>query len=364
MSQDLVISRARVSIPASPDVVLPRLIAAAGETAVRRFLEFFAATIPNRNTRAAYGRAVFQFFAWCDQHQLGELADIEPLHIAAYVESLGQTMAKPTVKQHLAAIRMLFDWLVIGHIVAINPATSVRGPKHVVRRGKTPVLDREEARALLDSIPAVRSARQLDGAICEVPDLVGLRDRALIATMIYTFGRVSAVLGMRVEDYYPLGKRWRVRLHEKGGKLHDVPAHHKLEAYLDAYIKAAGLVDDKKSPLFRSAVRRTGALTETALDRRNAWDMIQRRTAGAGVLTHAGCHTFRGTGITIHRRNGGKLEDAQRMAAHASPRTTMLYDHSDDDIRKSSGSGFEAPHAKKIGMRFATHTLKEAGVPQ
>jgi site-specific recombinase XerD len=279
-----------------------------------------------------YGRAVFQFFAWCDRHQLGELADIEPLHIAAYIESLGQSMSKPTVKQHLAAIRMLFHWLVTGHIVAVNPATSVRGPKHVVRRGKTPVLVAEEARELLDSIPIVRSVRRLDGTISEAPDLVGLRDRALIATMIYTFGRISAVVTMRVEDYYPQGKRWRIRLHEKGGKLHDVPAHHKLEAVLDAYIKAAGIGDDGKSSLFRSAVGRTGALTETALDRRNAWDMVQRRIAGAGILTHAGCHTFRGTGITIHRRNGGKLEDAQRMAAHASPRTTALYDHSDDDI--------------------------------
>jgi site-specific recombinase XerD len=327
-----VIAPARVSPALGSELALPRLIAAAGDGAVRRFLEFFAATISNRNTRAAYARAVFQFFAWCDRHRLGELADIEPLHIAAYIESLGQTMAKPTAKQHLAAIRMLFGWLVTGHIVAVNPATSVRGPKHVVRRGKTPVLEREEARALLDGIPIVRSVRQPDGTTGEAPDLVGLRDRALIATMIYTFGRISAVLGMRVEDYYPQGKRWRVRLHEKGGKLHVVWAHHKLETYLDAYIKAAGIAGDGKSPLFRSAVRRTGALTATALDRRNAWDMIQRRTAGAGVTTHAGCHTFRGTGITIHRKNGGKLEDAQRMAAHASPRTTMLYDHSDDEI--------------------------------
>jgi integrase/recombinase XerD len=332
MTQDLVVAPGRVSIPVSPDVVLPQLIAAAGNTAIRRFLEFFAATISNRNTRAAYARAVFQFFAWCDRHQLGELADIEPLHIAAYIEGLGQSMAKPTVKQHLAAIRMLFDWLVTGHIVAVNPATSVRGPKHVVRRGKTPVLAAEEARVLLDSIPVARVVRPRDGTIREMPDLVGLRDRALIATMIYSFGRVSAVLGMRSEDYYPQGKRWRVRLHEKGGKLHDVPAHHKLEGYLDAYIKAAGITGNGKSFLFRSAVRRTGALTEKPLDRRNAWDMIQRRAAGAGLLTHAGCHTFRGTGITIHRKNGGKLEDAQRMAAHASPRTTMLYDHSDDDI--------------------------------
>jgi site-specific recombinase XerC len=147
---------------------------------------------------------------------------------------------KPTVKQHLAAVRMLFDWLVTGHVVAVNPATSVRGPKHVVRRGKTTVLTTDEARTLLDSITIARPVTLADGTVSEAPDLVGLRDRALISVMTYAFGRISAVLGMRVEDYYPQGKRWWVRLHEKGGKRHDMPTHHKLEHFLDEYIKAVG----------------------------------------------------------------------------------------------------------------------------
>jgi site-specific recombinase XerD len=108
--------------------------------------------------------------------------------VAAYIEMLGKRLAKPSVKQHLAAIRMLFDWLVVGQVVATNPAAPVRGPKYTVRKGKTPVLDQAEARELLDSLDA--------------STVVGLRDRALIATMIYTFGRVGAVIKMRVEDYY------------------------------------------------------------------------------------------------------------------------------------------------------------------
>ena len=220
----------RTVAAASVELMVPALITDAGEHATRRFLEFFAATIRNRNTRAAYLHGVGRFFAWCDRHQPDQLADIEPLYVAAYIEALGKDFEKPTVKQHLAAIRVLFDWLVTGHIVAVNPATSVRGPKRVVRRGKTKVLTVDEARALLNSIPVTRRVNLADGTTGEVPDLVGLRDRALISVMTYAFGRISAVLGMRVEDYYPQGKRWRIRLHEKGGKRHEMPAHHNLEA--------------------------------------------------------------------------------------------------------------------------------------
>jgi site-specific recombinase XerD len=130
-------------------VAVPVMIASAGDHAVRRFLEFFAAQIRNKNTRMAYHRAACHFFAWVEQHQIGELADIEPIHVAAYIEGLQTTAAKPTVKLHLAAIRMLFDWLIIGQVLAVNPAHAVRGPKHVVKRGKTPVLDEDQARRLL-----------------------------------------------------------------------------------------------------------------------------------------------------------------------------------------------------------------------
>ncbi len=132
---------AKLAATGAASVVVPAIVADAGEHATRRFLEFFAATIRNRNTRTAYLHAVSRFFAWCEHHQLRQLADIEPLHVAAYIEVLGKSFEKPTVKQHLAAIRMLFDWLVTGQVVAANPAHAVRGPKHVVKTGKTTVLD-------------------------------------------------------------------------------------------------------------------------------------------------------------------------------------------------------------------------------
>ena len=150
--------------------------------------------------------------------------------------------------------------------------------------------------------------------------------------MTFAFARVSAVVSMRVEDYYPQGKRWCVRLHEKGGKGHEMPAHHNLEAYLDAYIEAAGLKDAGKVPLFRSAVGRSRKLTDTAMSRVDAWRMVQRRAARHRQRINVGCHTFRATGITAYLEAGGSLENAQAMAAHESPRTTKLYDRAGDEI--------------------------------
>ena len=155
---------------------MPAILKKAGPKAAKRFLEFFAANIRNKNTRQAYLRAVVDFFAWCDDRDF-ELLDIEPIVVAAYVEYLGDIYAKPTVKQHLAAIRMCFDWLVVGQVLPMNPASSVRGPTHVVKRGKTPVLTGKEARRLLDSI--------------DTSTVTGLRDRALIGVMVYSFARVQ-----------------------------------------------------------------------------------------------------------------------------------------------------------------------------
>jgi integrase len=123
-----------------------------------------------------------------------------------------------------------------------------------------------------------------------------------------------------------------VRLHEKGGKRHEMPAHHKLEAFLDEYIRAAGIGDEDKSPLFRSALGRIGLLNGEAMHRIDAYRMIQRRAAEIGLKVKIGCHTFRATGITAYLEAGGTLENAQAMAAHESPRTTKLYDRTGDEI--------------------------------
>jgi site-specific recombinase XerD len=294
---------------------LPAAIGRAGEAAAWRFIEFFTATIRNKNTRAAYAEAVGQFFAWCEKHRVRTLPEISPIVIAAYIEN--HPGAAPTVKQHLSAIRMLFDFLVTGQIVPMNPAASVRGPKHVVKRGKTPVLKADQARALLDSI--------------KLDSLIGLRDRALIALMCFTFARVSAMVHMHTEDYDQNGKRWWIRLHEKGGKRHEVPAHHNAEAYLDAYLDAAGIRDEKKSPLFRS-VDKHRQLTANPMSRTDVLRMVKRRALEAGLPSSTCCHTFRATGITAYLENGGTIENAQAIAAHESPRTTKLYDRTSDEI--------------------------------
>jgi site-specific recombinase XerD len=319
------------------------MIAEAGDRAARRFLDFFAASIENDNTRIAYYRAVCSFFAWLEEHRIGELPDIEPFHVAAYLKALKvseagdrtlrqRAAARPTVKQHLAAIRMLFDWLIVGQVLAINPAHAVRGPKHVVNRGKTPVLTEEQARRLLESIKVVKKITLPDGSEVEQPWLVGLRDRALIGVMVYTFARISAVVAMEVGDYFPNGKRWWVRLQEKGGKRHEMPAHHKLEQFLDEYLVATGIRDHDKTPLFRSAIGKTGILTDRPMHRVDAYQMVRRRTAEAGLKGKLGCHVFRATGITAYLEAGGTLENAQAMAAHESPRTTKLYDRTGDEI--------------------------------
>ena len=186
--------------------------------AERRFWEFFTTQISNDNTRKAYFNAVRTFSVWCQSRKIGELGQVEPMHIAAYLKVLEkQELSAPTIKQHLAALRMLFDWLVVGQVVPVNPAHAVRGPKHSVKKRKTPLLSAEEARTLLDAIDTDR--------------LIGLRDRALIGLMVYSFARINAVLSMRVEDYFVQGRRGWVQLHEKGGKLHSLPCHHNLDTY-------------------------------------------------------------------------------------------------------------------------------------
>ncbi len=180
------------------------------------------------------------------------------------------------------------------------------------------MLSAEDARKLLDSI--------------NISHVVGLRDRALIGVMVYSFARVSAVVQMKVKDYYPNGKRYWIRLHEKGGKFHEVPVHHTAEEYLDAYIEAADITDEKNKPLFRTTRGRTRELTERALDRFEAHKMIKRRADEAGLPKEITCHTFRATGITAYLENGGTIEHAQQIAAHESPRTTKLYDRTSDTI--------------------------------
>jgi integrase len=207
---------------------------------------------------------------------------------------------------------------VTGQVMPTNPAGSVRGPSHSPKIGRTAVLAPEEARALIDSIGITTPA--------------GLRDRALIGLMVFSFARIGAALGMKVEDVFTQNRRLWVRLREKGGKPHAMPCHHNLETYLSAYIEGAGIADDPKGPLFRTIGRGTGLLTRTPLPQRNAYAMVGRRAAAAGIATRLGNHSFRATGITAYLKNGGTLEKAAQMANHASTRTTQLYDRRREEL--------------------------------
>jgi site-specific recombinase XerD len=213
---------------------------------------------------------------------------------------------------------MLFDWMVTGQCMPSNPASSVRGPRYSYKKGKTPILDEDGVKKLFASI--------------DTSAVSGLRDRALIAMMYYTFGRVSAVVALDVKDYYPRGKKHFIALREKGGKDHEVPLHHKAIEYLDAYIEAAGLAGQKDTPIFRSTGGKGRPLGESRMSRVDAWKMIKRRALRASIKEDISPHSFRGTGITLYLESGGSLEHAQAIADHASPRTTKLYDRTGDQL--------------------------------
>jgi site-specific recombinase XerD len=308
------------AVMTAPDTlyIVPALIADLGDAARWRYAEFFTANINNDHTRRAYIRACRRFFGWCEDRGL-TLGLIRPFDVAAWVKELQEKHGAPGVKQQLAAVRMLFDWLVTGQVVPMNPAAAVRGPKHVVKTGKTPVLDATEWRRLIDNIPT-ETVRDL-------------RDRALISTLTYSFARIMAALRMKVEDLRPKGAGWQIQLHEKGGKEHVMPCHHALAEALRAYIDAAGIAEDRKSYLFRTSPGHNAALLlENPMAQADAWRMIRRRALAAGINAPIGNHSFRATGITAYLANGGALEHAQEMAAHESPRTTKLYDRTKERL--------------------------------
>lgn len=294
-------------------VPAPKVIAEAGEPARERFFEFFAAQIRNRHTRAAYLQAAHQFFAWCEAHGL-ELRQIRPLHMAAYIEAKQRVLSAPSVKQHLAGLRMLFNWLVVGQVLPTNPALFVKGPKFSRQVGITPILEATQMRELLDSI--------------ESTSLKGLRDRAAIALMAYTFARVSAVVSLQREDYRWMGKRPQLRLQEKGGKEKLVWLHHEAEEFLDRYLEKAAIAE-AKAPLFQTLDKRH-RLTGQGIGRRDLLRAVKQRCRNAGLPGTISNHSFRGTGITVFLQNGGSLEAAQELAHHSDPRTTKLYDRRQD----------------------------------
>ena len=240
-----------------------------GPEGTKRFLEFFTVPIRNANTPAAYYRAIQQFLTWCDRAGYRDLEDIEPITVAAYIETLQRQAAPPTVKQHMAAIRMMFSWLTEKGVLAMNPTREVKTEKFSRTEGKTPAFVEGEVQALLDAIDTFTH--------------VGLRDRALLATLAYTFARIGSVVNLKVEDYYPSGKRYLLRFKEKGGKEKELPVHHKLEEILDEYLKTTGLEKEPGSPLFPAALRKTGKLSRRPMRR------TEPRTCLKGGSNKPGC---------------------------------------------------------------------------
>ena len=221
------------------------------------------------------------------------------------------------MKQRLAAIRHLLDWLVTGQVIATNPTASVRGSAHSARTRRTPLLEAQEARALLDTI--------------DISTPTGLRNRALIGLMNYSFARVGAARAMKREDVFVQGRRLWVRLHEKGGKWHEMPCHHSLEDYLVSYIEVCWL-DEGRGPLFRTIDRGRRTLSDRTLRQAEARAMVRRRALAAEIEAQIGNHSFRATGLTTYLKNGETLENAAAMDNHSSTRTTQLYDRRRDDI--------------------------------
>ena len=200
----------------------------------------------------------------------------------------------------------------------MNPAREVKTERFSRTEGKTPAFVEGEVQRLL--------------SVVETSTHTGLRDRALLGVLAYTFARIGAVVNLKVEDYFPLKKRWWLRLQEKGGKVNEMGCHHKLEQFLDEYITAAGIKDEKKGPLFRSAIGRTKKLSGNPMSRVDAWYMVRRRAKDAGVEAAIGNHSFRAIGITDYLERGGDINIAKRMAGHSNVKTTELYDRRGDDI--------------------------------
>jgi len=289
-----------------------------GAKAEKTFWEFFAASLRNDNTRMAYLTACYRFADWCESKGF-ELLDIEPFTVAAYIKSLESSLAVPSIKLQLTAIRSLFQYLLVNQIVTINPAQPVKSPRHVVHKGKTPILTPEEMKHLFQSI--------------ELKNLCAYRDRAIIAVMAYSFARVSALTKLTGADYYTQNKRSYFRLTEKGGTYLVIPAHHTAQQYVDEYIDFAGISDDKKLPLFRVMQQYSVTVLDSQpMQRSTVWKMVKRRCAAAGLPSDITNHSFRGTGITTFMLNGGTLENAARIAGHVSTSTTQLYDRTGDDI--------------------------------
>lgn len=310
MDAKLPASRQATAISTSARQV-PSIVTRAGNGAHFAWEEFFFAKVRSEHTRRAYHRAVTRFLAWCEGRNL-ELRNISPADVGTYVDSLKLSVASK--KQVLAAIRHFFDGMVTRHVIALNPALSVRGERYSVQEGKTPEITVKQARKLLQSI--------------DTTDVVGLRDKAIIAVLIYTAARVGAVSKLKVKDLYDSGDQYCLHFDDKGGKSREIPVRHDLQVLLFEYLGRADLQlgHDEVRPLFTTAIRKTKELTLRPMTAGDIGRMVKRRMAAAALPSRLSPHSFRVATITDLLDQGVPLEDVQNLAGHADPRTTRLYD--------------------------------------
>jgi site-specific recombinase XerD len=301
------------NLPSTVSDELPEIIHRAGANAVFAAKEFFSGMIRNKHTRRAYLHAVTLFLEWTEKHGGGELGQIAPWHVGQYIEEMTTTTGIATRNLHLSALRHFFDNLVTRHAIVLNPARSVRGERLSVMEGRTPEIPIAEVRKLLASI--------------DTSHIVGLRDRAILAMLIYTGSRRGAIAKLRRGDFYHAGEQWLLHFGEKGGKSREIPVRHDLEKMIREYLDAGALsYAPKDTPLFQSALRKRRVLTGKPINGDDIYRMMKRRLKDFGMPLLYSPHSFRVTTITDLLEQNVPREDVQHLAGHADPRTTGLYD--------------------------------------
>jgi integrase/recombinase XerD len=262
------------------------------------------------HTQRVYEGAERRFLGWAEG-QGAELAAITPSMVGQYLFGLGGSPS--TRNQHLAALRGFFDPLLNRRVCILNPVAAVHGVKDQVIEGKTPEITIEQARTLLASV--------------DTGHLIGLRDRAILATLAYTACRAGAVAKLRLQDFQHDGQQFVLRFQEKGGKSRQIPVRHDVEGFILAYVDTAGIAGEAKdSPLFRASNGRSRLLTATPLGTERPCELVKRRLKHAGLPSRLSPHSFRVTAITSLLEQGVPMGDVQYLAGHAEPRTTRHYD--------------------------------------
>jgi integrase/recombinase XerD len=334
MSTEIVPLKTQTVIVSKSEPALPILVARAGVAGKFAWDEFFYAEHHNIHTQKAYMAAVKKFLVWCEGQGL-ELISITPGLVGQYLVGLGGSAAKRNLA--LAVLRGFFDRLVNRHVIILNPAATVRGVKDQVIEGKTPEMTIEQARTLMAAIRVSETVTNEAGEEVERPLVIGLRDRAILATLRFTACRAGAVAKLRMGDFQHDGAQYVLRFQEKGGKSREIPVRHDLQVFILAYIAAAGIAGETKdAPLFRTAVNGTvRTLTTQPLTSKRICELVKRRLADAGLPARLSPHSFRVAAITDLLTQGVPLEDVQYLAGHAEPRTTGLYDRRQKKVTRN-----------------------------